>query len=312
MRLFVQCMPACCLQGFVVLCVCVQLLDALHFYTCACMCSLRSEIEKVKTLENNENFLVYGLNVNNDKDTVLLHHVRGFVGDMVPMRAWFALPEQYRARADTALYVYVSSWRVVDFHICSQGTSVSDCICYNIPYGAQRGVLTLEAVNMGTLPLQFVCNGKVPSVRLRIFEVPLQAGLDWFARLCFMQRTICTLCCDRQAKHKSIEACSKPAKKGIWCALCDLCLNELFVKVKKCGSDNWRPKTWVLDLEAKDELYFFSRVQKKISEFGAQEKPRCGIYALKDEVALAQGFGSWHALYVYKRRQKAAKQKKGK
>jgi hypothetical protein len=241
---------------------------------------------------------------------VLLHHLRAVPGDLVGMDAIFVLPEQYRARKETPAHLHVRSWRVIDFEIMPQYwhfrdyTSVSKCICYNLPFKASEGIVRLEAVDMST-PQNFAFNGEMPPVRLKMRGVPVQASLDNLSRLCFLQRTICTVCCFREARHESLEACSKPADKRCFAMLCDVCCKELFVLVKKCQSV-WTAPRWVLDLEAKDGLYFLSRVQEPVGVLGHPKTPNCGIYALKHEAALAQGFASWSALFVHEQQQKSA------
>jgi hypothetical protein len=157
-------------------------------------------------------------------------------------------------------------------------------------------------------PKNFAFDGEMPPVRLKMRRVPVQASLDNLSRLCFLQRTICTVCCLREAKHESLEACSKPADKRVFAMLCDACCKKLFVLVKKCQSV-WKAPKWVLDLEAKDGLYFFSSVQEPLGAYGHPKTPKCGIYAPKHEAALAQGFASWSALFVHEQQQKSARRR---
>lgn len=245
---------------------------------------------------------------------VLLRHLRAVADDIVAMDAIFALPEQYQASKENPAYLHVRSWRVVDFQIMAHYwhgahyTSVSKCICYNLPFKAPEGILRLEAVDIST-PQNFVCNGQVPPVRLKMRGVSVQASVDDLSRLCFMRLTTCTVCRFREAKHESLETCSKPKNKRRFAMLCDQCCKELFVVVQKSHSFHWQAQKWVLDLEAKDELYFFSRVQERVGVFGHHKTPDCGIYALKHETALAKGFDSWPALYTHQWGQKAAKRK---
>ena len=245
---------------------------------------------------------------------VLLHHLRAVPGDLVGMDAIFVLPEQYRARKETPAHLHVRSWRVIDFTMCPtiwHGgllKSVSRCIRYNLPFKASEGIVRLEAVDMDT-PQNVVFDRQMPPVRLKMRGVSVQASLDNLSRLCFLQRTICTVCNFREAKHESLETCSKANDKRCFVKLCEVCCKELFVVVQKCQSFDWKALKWVLDLEAKDELYFLSRVQEPVGVFGHPKTPNCGIYALKHEAALAQGFASWSARFVHEQQQKSARRR---
>ena len=287
-----------------------QLACAIHF-THFSACSVHSAAQ---TLRDTEHGLFCFMEVNRNMHHVLLRHVRAVPDDLVAMDAFFELPEQYRASKESPAYLHVCSWRVIDFEIMmhfyggTHLTSVSRCVCFDLPFKAPEGLLTLEAVDI-SLPQNFVCNGQMPLVRLKMRGVPVQASLDDLSRLCFMQRTTCTVCYVREAKHESLEACTKPKNKRRFAMLCDACCKELFVVVQKSQSFHWQAQKWVLDLEAKDELYFFSRVQETVGIFGHPKTPNCGIYALKDQTALAQGFESWPALYTHQCDKKAAKRK---
>lgn len=279
-------------------------------------CSVHSA---AKTLHDTEHGLVCLMHADENMRHVLLHHLRAVPGDLVAMDAILVLPEQYRASKENPVYLHVRSWRVIDFQIMPQYwhireyTSVSKCICYNLPFKASEVIVRLEAVDMST-PQNFAFNGEMPPVRLTMRGVPVQASLDNLSRLCFLQRTICTVCRFREAKHESLQTCSKPADKRCFAMLCDVCCKELFVLVKKCPGGHatssqsvWKAPKWVLDLEAKDELYFLSRVQEPVGVFGHPKTPNCGIYALKHEAALAQGFASWFALFVHEQQQKSVR-----
>ena len=288
-----------------------RLACAIHF-THLSACSVHSA---AKTLHDTEHDLVCAMDANENMHHVLLRHLRAVPDDLVAMDASFELPEQYRASAQKPAYLHVRSWRVIDFQIMpiyyghgAHYTSVSKCICFNLPFKAPEGILRLEAVDIRP-PQNFVCNGQMPPVRLKMRGVPVQASLDDLSRLCFMQRTTCTVCYVREAKHESLETCSKPKNKRRFAMLCDVCCKELFVVVQKSQSFHWQAQKWVLDLEAKDELYFFSRVQERVGVLGHPKAPDCGIYALKHQSALAKGFDSWPALYTHQCDQKAAKRK---
>ena len=287
-----------------------QLACAIHF-THLSACSVYSA---AKTLHGTEHELFCFMDADKNMHHVLLRHLRAVPDDLVAMDALFELPEQYRARKESPAYLHVCSWRVIHFEIMmhfygdTHLTSVSRCVNYHLPFRAPEGLLELEAVDIST-PRNFVCNGQMPPVRLMMQGVPVQASLDDLSRLCFMQRTTCTVCCLREAKHESLETCSKPKNKRRFAMLCDVCCKELFVLVQKCQSFHWQAPRWVLELEAKDELYFFSRVQETVGVFGPPKTPDCGIYALKQQSALAQGFDSWSALYMHQCDQKAAKRK---
>lgn len=254
------------------------------------------------------------MDVDDNMRHVLLHHLRAVPGDLVGMDAIFVLPEQYRARKEAPAHLHVRSWRVIDFTFwptiwsALPLKSVSRCICYDLPFKAQEGIVKLEAVDIST-PQNVVFDGHIPPVRLTMRRVSVQASLDHLSRLCFLQRTICTVCCFREAKHESLETCSKANDKRCFAKPCDVCCKELFVVVQKCQSFDWKRPKWVLDLEARDELYFFSRVQEPVSVLGHPKTPKCGIYALKHEAALAQGFASWSALFVHEQQQKSAKRR---
>ena len=274
-------------------------------------CSVHSA---AKTLHDTEHGLVCFMDADENMRHVLLHHLRAVPGDLVGMDAIFVLPEQYRARKETPAHLHVRSWRVIDFTMCPtiwHGgllKSVSRCIRYNLPFKASEGIVRLEAVDMDT-PQNVVFDRQMPPVRLKMRGVSVQASLDNLSRLCFLQRTICTVCNFREAKHESLETCSKANDKRCFVKLCEVCCKELFVVVQKCQSFDWKALKWVLDLEAKDELYFLSRVQEPVGVFGHPKTPNCGIYALKHEAALAQGFASWSARFVHEQQQKSARRR---
>lgn len=258
--------------------------------------------------------MVHFMDIDDNMLHVLLHHLRAVPGDLVAMDAIFVLPEQYRASKENPAYLHARSWRVINFTSWptiwhgGQLKSVSRCICYNLPFKAEEGIVILEAVDIST-PQNVVFDGQMPPVRLTMRGVSVQPSLDNLSRLCFLERTMCTVCCRREAKHESLEACSKPNNKRCFAMLCDVCCKELFVLVQKCQSFDWKPEKWVLDLEAKDELYFFSRVQEKVGVLGHPKTPNCGVYALKHEAALAQGFASWSALFVHEQQLRSARRR---
>ena len=277
--------------------------------THGCVSSVHRDVQQVRLLSNKEDLLVYSFDVNSSMNDLLLRSVRGAEGDRVPMDACFFLPEQYSVGTHPAAYLHVRSWRLLGSHVLTKSTDVIDYICYERPFQAKLCSFLLEAVDIDTAGN--VRLAEVPTVRLRLGPVPVKDTLDGFHRLLFIEHTMCTACHLLEAKYKSIDACSYGGGKAIYSALCNSCLRELFVKVHHGQRFHWRPASWdwVLDLQARQELYFFSCAQAKIAASGAPERGHdaIGIYALKHEYALAQGFASWPALYMHERRKRAAK-----
>jgi hypothetical protein len=285
-------------------------------------------------VETKQEHLLYCLCVTRNMQNVLLYHVRGAQGDLVGMDAWLMLPKQYRDGTKLGAYCRVRSWRIIESVVLTESTSAADCNKFGIVFlQAQQRSLLLEAVELD-MPHNVACRDDMPPLRLRLLAVPVHAALDSFNRLLFIHRNRCTVCRVSKAKYKSINACTYGGHKAKYSALCKYCLRELFVKVYHGKSFECMSEDCVLGLEAKDELYFFSRALTHESECSDSEQgasgadsdsgsdsesdgasgatldqlngglvkhknDQKGIYALKDKAALAHGFGSWSALYVH-------------
>lgn len=270
------------------------------------LCRVNCEIDGIKRLTETEHGLGCCIDVTVNMRPILVRHLRAVPGDLVSMDASFLLPQKYQASANTPAYLHVRRWRVVDATAFERPADASTCIRDNFPYGAERGNVRLEAVDMSCLQ-KFACQREIPTVWLHLQQVPVQPSLDDLSRLCFLHRTQCTVCCVGEGKHKSLEACTRPGDKRHFAMLCDRCLKQLFVVVQKCPKIRWWAPKWVRKLEAKGELYFFSSVQEKVGVFGHLKTPKNGVYALKSQSALAQVFDSWAALSMRRCRRKSAK-----
>ena len=273
--------------------------------------------EASKTSHNNKGVLFYEMDFNSlyhdNRRHLFWLHVRGNVGDFVAMDSCFFLKADDQGNFQPDVFLQVSKWRVKVFFQYEGTVNVQNCMQQNIPLNAKYGNIILEAINPKIHTIA-AAGHLVPDlpVKLLIRNVHLQVMCD-LTRLCFIKcpSNTCTVCYLRRAHYESFQACSSPPKSK-FTALCENCLKLCFLKVSKCKTLKPPDESWIFTLERQNDVYYITSVQDKVGMLGNPFEPSGGIYALKHQTAVAQGFSSWEELYVEECLQKHVKRKQRK